>query len=110
MSIRNRNISSSTQTRNLQTVAEPTGNVYESVAVIAKRANQISAIIKDELSQKLRDFNTPGDSLEEVFENREQIEISKFYERMPKPTLTAIDEFLTGELKWKEKEPEETEE
>jgi DNA-directed RNA polymerase subunit K/omega len=93
-----RKISNNTETRNLAEIASPTGNVYESTMIIAKRANQISATIKQELSHKLEEFTNYADTLEETFENREQIEISKHYERLPKPTLTAIDEFLHGEI------------
>src|ERR1700754_3741358 len=85
-------------TRDLEKIAAPTGNIYESVVVISKRARQIAINIKEELSGKLAEFATTVDNLEEVFENREQIEISKFYERMPKATNTATDEFLEGEL------------
>ena len=73
-----------TVTRDIMNLCEETGNIYESVAIIGKRANQISADIKQELNQKLQEFATSNDSLEEVFENREQIEISRYYERMPK--------------------------
>jgi DNA-directed RNA polymerase subunit K/omega len=109
MSLKPRNINPSTVTRNLQEVAAPTGNVYESIAIISRRANQISASVKEELGVRLRDFNVVSDSLEEIFENREQIEISKYYERMAKPSLMAIDEFMTGELKWNHKELPEAE-
>ena len=87
-----------TITRNLKDLESPTGNVYEAVAVIAKRSNQIATKIKEELNTKLEEFATPADSLEEVYENREQIEISRQYERMPKPTLQAIDEFKQGKI------------
>ncbi|MBO7248525.1 MAG: DNA-directed RNA polymerase subunit omega [Bacteroidales bacterium] len=94
-----RKISNNTETRNLVEIAAPTGNVYESTMIIAKRANQISASIKQELSHKLEEFSSNNvDTLEETFENREQIEISKHYEKLPKPTLTAIDEFQHGEI------------
>lgn len=93
-----RKISNNTETRNLVEIAAPTGNVYKSTMIIAKRANQISASIKQELSHKLEEFSNYADTLEETFENREQIEISKHYERLPKPTLTAIDEFQHGEI------------
>lgn len=93
-----RKISNNTETRNLLDIAAPTGNVYESTMIIAKRANQISAAIKQELSHKLEEFSNYADTLEETFENREQIEISKHYERLPKPTLTAIDEFQHNEI------------
>ena len=77
---------------------EGTDNVYETVAVLGKRANQISVEIRDELKKKLEEFSTKQDNLEEVFENREQIEISRFYERMPKPTLIATQEYLDHRL------------
>lgn len=81
-------------TRDIDKLAEPTGNVYESVSVISKRARQIATKVKEELNNKLSEFASTVDNLEEVFENREQIEISKHYERMPKPTTIATDEFL----------------
>ena len=87
-----------TVTRDLNQLTEPVGNVYETVAIIAKRANQISTGIKRELDAKLQDFSIPQDNLEETFENREQIEISRQYERLPKPTLMATQEFLDGDL------------
>ncbi len=87
-----------TITRELRDFAAPTGNIYETVMIIAKRANQISADIKHELSQKLEEFSTYADTLEETFENREQIEISRYYERLPKPTLTATKEFEEGKI------------
>ena len=87
-------VPSSIVTRNMADFAEQTGNVYKSVAVISKRANQISVKLKEELSSKLAEFATTVDNLEEVFENREQIEISKYYERLPKPTNLAVEEFL----------------
>lgn len=91
-------VASSTITRDLRQLDTNTGNIYESLVVIAKRANQISNNIKEELQGKLSEFASSNDNLEEVFENREQIEISKHYERMPKPTLIAIDEFLHGKV------------
>ena len=78
------------------------GNIYESVAIIAKRANQISVEIKQDLSKKLSEFASYNDSLDEVFENREQIEISRFYEKLPKPTLLATQEFLDGNIYWRD--------
>lgn len=86
-------------TRDIDKIAAPTGNIYESVVVISQRARQIAVNIKEELNSKLAEFATTVDNLEEVFENREQIEISKFYERMPKPTSTAIEEFLENKLR-----------
>ena len=85
-------------TRDVEKISSPTGNLYESVVIISKRARQIAVNLKDELNNKLAEFATTVDNLEEVFENREQIEISKFYERMPKPTTTATEEFLEGKL------------
>ena len=91
-----------TVTRNLRDLWEPTGNIYESVAIIAKRANQISVEIKQDLSKKLSEFASYNDSLDEVFENREQIEISRFYEKLPKTTLLATQEFLDGNIYWRD--------
>jgi len=97
-----RTVPGNTVTRKLVDLDTPTGNIYESVAIISKRANQISTQLKQELAHKLDEFSSTGDSLEETFENREQIEISRFYERMPKPTLIATEEFLGGELYFRE--------
>jgi DNA-directed RNA polymerase subunit K/omega len=91
-------------TRDVDKIYNPTGNLYESVVVISKRSRQIAVNIKEELNNKLADFATTVDNLEEVFENREQIEISKFYERMPKPTSIAIEEFLEGKLRHRMRE------
>lgn len=85
-------------TRDLMELSKPTGNLYEAIAVIGMRSNQLASQLKDELNNKLSDFATTVDNLEEVFENREQIEISKHYERMPKPTVRATEEFLNDEL------------
>ena len=84
--------------RNLMEMSDETGNIYETVVIIGKRANQISAEIKQELSKKLQEFASSSDNLDEVFENREQIEISRFYEKLPKPTLMATQEFIDGEV------------
>lgn len=75
-----------------------TGNIYETLVILAKRSDQIAVELKEELNQKVSEFATHSDNLEEVFENREQIEIAKYYERLPKPTLLAIHEFLNGEI------------
>lgn len=91
-------VQSSIITRDMEQIADLSGNVYESVVIISKRARQIAINLKEELNSKLAEFATTVDNLEEVFENREQIEISKFYERMPKPTATATEEFLEGKL------------
>jgi len=82
-----------TVTRDLSKLSTPTGNIYESVMIMSKRANQIAAEMKQELNAKLEEFSSYADTLEETFENREQIEISRHYERQPKPTLLAINEF-----------------
>ncbi len=95
---------SSIITRNLPDIGAKTGNIYQSISIISKRARQLSAKQKEELSNKLADFASTVDNLEEVFENREQIEISKFYERMPKPTIVSIDEFMEGKLVFTEPE------
>ena len=94
----NKKTPTNTLTRNLNELAEPTGNIYETVVVLAKRANQIAIAEKKELTRKLEDFKNDRDTMEEVFENREQIEISKYYERQPKPSLVAIEEFKEGEV------------
>ncbi len=87
-----------TITRDMTEFEKDTRNVYESVVIVAKRSNQISNEIKEELNGKLSEFNTTADTLDEIFENREQIEISKYYERLPKPTLIAAQEFLEGKI------------
>ena len=92
------NAPTNTVTRDVMTLSDETGNIYESVAIIAKRANQISAEMKRELNQKLQEFATASDSLEEVFENSEQIEISRYYEKLPKATLLATEEFLENRI------------
>ena len=87
-----------TVTRDLVELAEPTGNIYETVCIIAKRANQISGAMRDDLEKKLQEFASLNDNLEEVTENREQIEISRYYEKLPKPTLIATQEYIDGKL------------
>jgi DNA-directed RNA polymerase subunit K/omega len=94
-------INASLITRDTDKIAESTDNVYQSVAIIAKRSRQISGKMKEELSQKLAEFASTVDNLEEVFENREQIEISRFYERMPKPTAVATEEFINNKLNFR---------
>lgn len=91
-----------TQTRNIMDLCEETGNIYESVVIIAKRANQISSEIKQDLTKKLAEFASYNDSLEEVFENREQIEISRYYEKLPKPSLLATQEFVEGNVYYRD--------
>ena len=94
----NKKFPSNTITRDIKYLAEPTGNIYETVVLLYKRANQIALAEKKELAKKLEDFRTDRDTMDEVFENREQIEISKYYEKLPKPDLIAISEFEDGEL------------
>lgn len=91
-----------TVTRNIMDLCDETQNIYESVAIIAKRANQISLEIKQDLNKKLQEFASYTDSLEEVFENREQIEISRYYEKLPKPSLLATEEFVEGNIYWRD--------
>jgi len=91
-------IPTTTITRDVRNLDTKTENVYESLVIIAKRSNQIAAITKEELNGKLSEFVTSNDNLEEIFENREQIEISKYYEKLPKPTLVATEEFLEGKV------------
>ena len=88
----------STITYNKDEIEAPTENIYEAISIIAKRANQINSDLKKELVDKLDEFATYNDSLEEVFENKEQIEVSKFYERLPKPTAIAVEEWLNGKV------------
>lgn len=85
-------------TRRMRDFNNLTGNVYETVALLSKRANQVSLELKEELNKKISEFASSSDNLEEVFENREQIEIAKFYERLPKPTLMAIQEYLDDQI------------
>ena len=91
-----------TVTRNVMDLCEETGNIYESVAIIGKRANQIAVEIKQDLGKKLAEFASYNDSLEEVFENREQIEISRYYEKLPKPTMLATQEFIEGNIYYRD--------
>lgn len=92
------NAPNNTITRDLNLLSADTGNVYETVKVISKRANQISVEVKSELEKKLQEFASYNDNLEEVFENREQIEISRFYEKLPKATLIAAQEYIDGKV------------
>ena len=91
----------STLTRDMNQLTEKVGNVYETVAIIGKRSNQIATALKRELDSKLQDFSTPQDALDESFENREQIEISRYYEKLPKPTLIATQEYQEGNVYWR---------
>ena len=101
MDYKKSNAPTNTVTRDLSDFRDKTGNVYESIAIMGKRANQISVEIKDELKKKLDEFSSSSDNLEEVFENREQIEISRYYERLPKPAIIATEEFLDGEISFR---------
>ena len=98
MDFKKTNAPTNTVTRDVVNFVKDTDNIYESVSIISKRANQIAVEMKDELKQKLEEFSTSTDNLEEVFENREQIEISRYYERLPKPTLIATQEFEEGKI------------
>lgn len=98
MDFKKTNADQSIATRDIRKFDGPTGNIYEAVAIMSKRANQISSEIKEELSGKLQEFSSHTDNLEEVFENREQIEISKYYEKLPKPSLISIQEFLEDKV------------
>ena len=90
-----------TITRDMNSLCEDTGNVYETVKIIGKRANQINVEIKSELEKKLQEFASYNDNLEEVFENREQIEISRYYEKLPKSALIAIQEYEDKKIFWR---------
>ena len=96
-----KNVPQNTITRDVKYLAAPTGNIYETVVILYKRANQIALAEKKELNKKLEDFKNDRDSMDEVFENREQIEISKYYERQPKPVLVAVAEFQNDELTYR---------
>lgn len=92
--------------RDIKDMAERTSNVYESISVVAKRARQLSAELKRELHDKLEEFVVVTETIEEIHENKEQIEISRSYERMASPTILATEEFINGELEWRYPEPE----
>jgi DNA-directed RNA polymerase subunit K/omega len=98
MDYRKSNAPVTTITRNVDKITQGTGNIYETVIIVSRRANQIAVEMKQELNKKLEEFASYSDNLEEVFENREQIEISKFYERLPKPTLIALQELEEGKI------------
>jgi hypothetical protein len=107
MDYKKTNAAASTITRDLNELDVKTGNIYEAIAIIAKRSNQMNVGLKEELTAKLAEFASTTDNLEEVFENREQIEISKFYERLPKPTSMAIQEFIEDRTYHRRPEVEE---
>ena len=98
MDYKKTNAPTNTVTRDMSDFASTTGNVYESISIIGKRSNQIAAEMKEELLKKLNEFSSTTDNLEEQFENHEQIEISRYYERLPKPTLIAAQEFLEDKV------------
>ncbi len=105
MAYRDSTAEKTTITRDLDELSRPAqGNIYESIVVFSKRANQINTELKEELSSKLEEFASSTDNLEEIFENREQIEVSRFYERLPKPGAMAIQEFEENKVYWKAKE------
>jgi DNA-directed RNA polymerase subunit K/omega len=97
-----------TITRDISKLSQATGNVYESTMIIAKRANQIAAEIKQDLNHRMEEFTSYADTLEETFENREQIELSRYFERLPKPTLTAVKEFEEGKVYYRKIEENKT--
>jgi DNA-directed RNA polymerase subunit K/omega len=98
MSFKNMNAERSTVTRDTIDLEKETGNIYESIVVLAKRSNQISTSMKEELTTKLQEFASSTDNLEEIFENREQIEISRYYEKLPKPVAVAIEELKDDQI------------
>lgn len=98
MDYRRTNASTNTETRDVMKMSEPVGNVYEMVRIISKRANQLSLEMKQDLDNKLQEFASYSDNLEEVFENHEQIEISRFYEKLPKPSLLAVQDWKDADI------------
>lgn len=98
MDYKKSNAPTNTVTRDMVALSEDTGNVYETVCIIGKRANQIAVEMKNDLEKKLQEFASCNDNLEEVFENRAQIEISRYYEKLPKPTLIAAQEYQEGKV------------
>lgn len=98
MNFKNSTAEKTTITRDTADIEHVTGNIYESIVVMGKRANQLSVDLKEELTQKLQEFASSTDNLEEIFENREQIEISRFYERLPKPVAMAVQELLDDKI------------
>jgi DNA-directed RNA polymerase subunit K/omega len=100
----NTNIANNIETRDINELKGKTGNTYESIAIIAKRANQINIALKEELHNKLDEFASHTDSLEEIHENKEQIEISRAYEKMPNPAILATSEFLDGKVYYRKNE------
>ncbi|MGJ5642090.1 DNA-directed RNA polymerase subunit omega [Formosa sp. S-31] len=104
MDLKKINAPVNTITYNRNKVDEPTGNIYEAISIISRRADQINTEIKKELIEKLEEFATYNDSLEEIFENKEQIEVSKFYEKLPKPHALAVQEWLDNKVYYRNTE------
>lgn len=98
MSIKNSNAPDTTVTYNRNKLDEPTGNIYKTVSILAKRTIQINEVLRTELFEKLEEFATPIETLEEIFENKEQIEVSKFYEKLPKPHAVAVEQWLAEKV------------
>lgn len=108
MNYKNTNAEKSTVTRDLDILSDKSGNIYKSLIAISKRSNQISSDMREELTKKLAEFASTTDNLEEIFENREQIEISKFYESLPKPVAIAVQEYLEDKVYVRETSDEAT--
>lgn len=106
MDIKKYNTTSTTITRDVRQFDTETGNIYETVAMLAKRSDQISSEMKRELNKKIEEFVSSTDSVDEIYENREQIEVVRYYEKLPKPTLIAIQEYLNGELYYRNPDKE----
>ena len=108
MDYKKTNAPTNTVTRDMVALSSDTGNIYETVCIIAKRANQIAVEMKTDLEKKLQEFASCNDNLEEVFENREQIEISRYYEKLPKPVLIATQEYIEGKVYYQNPEKEKS--
>lgn len=106
MDIKKYKTTSTTITRDVREFDDKTGNIYETVAMLAKRSDQISSEMKRELNKKIEEFVSSTDSVDEIYENREQIEVVRYYEQLPKPTLIAIQEYLNGELYYRNPDKE----
>ncbi|GAA4818504.1 DNA-directed RNA polymerase subunit omega [Litoribaculum gwangyangense] len=109
MDLKKTNAPVNTVTYDRNQIDEPTNNIYESISIISRRAEQINTEIKKELIDKLEEFATYNDSLEEIFENKEQIEVSKFYEKLPKPHALAVQEWLTDKIYFRNTEEDNQE-
>lgn len=104
MAIKKKNLPTEAEARNIDIVKEPTGNIYKSINIIGRRARQVAEEEREELHKKLEEFAPASDNLEEVFENKEQIEISTYYEKLPKPSIVALEEFLNQEFSFVEQD------